>query len=141
MWQKEFLLPDQPILWQVFTRFQYELNPVKPQDISESDGNWKIQVWITHQEKPRKSPKGKKCKSLVSSRQAHWKQNGEQLTSKKLWIKIKHILSKWMSYVIIRNMFLRPFCTRLFIDLKTYFTSSDYSAGPWHFDESRVILS
>ena len=25
-------------------------------------------------------------------------------------------------------MFLRPFCTRLFKDLKTYFRSSDYSA-------------
>ena len=59
-------------LWQCFTRFQYELNPVKPQDISESDGNWKIQVWITHQAKPRKSPKGKKCQSLFSPRQAHW---------------------------------------------------------------------
>ena len=33
-----------------------------------------------------------------------------------------------MSHIIIRNLFLRPFCTRLCINCKTYFTSSDYSA-------------
>ena len=104
-----------------------------------------MQLWVTHQEKPRKSPKGKKCKGLVSSRQAHWETKWRTADIQNSFDRKLTYLGKWMWVKIIRNVFLRPFCTRLYIDLKKYFTSSDYSAWElndcWDEDFTRILNS